>query len=75
METAELLVDENNQPQRQAYAGRRVDLSVVVPVCERHDDVRQLYLRYAEEIRQTGYSCEFIFVVDGGDKKTLQSWK
>ena len=75
MDAAELLVKENNKPRRQAYAEKGVDLSVVVPVCERHDDIRQLYLRYAEEIRQTGYSCEFIFVVDGGDKRTPKSWE
>jgi len=41
------------------------DISVVVPISERHDDVGELYGLYAEELKTMGRSFEFLFVVDG----------
>ena len=41
------------------------ELSVVVPISERHDDIRELYQLYSDELTKMGKSFEFIFVVDG----------
>lgn len=50
-----------------------MNLSVVVPISERHDDLRQLYLDYSKEIAATALTYEFIFVVDGPDHKVLET--
>jgi len=52
-----------------------VDLSVVVPISERYDDLRQLYNEYSDQISEHGYSREFIFVLDGVDLHALQTLK
>ncbi len=41
------------------------EVSVVVPISERHDDLKQLYKIYADELTNIGKSFEFLFVVDG----------
>jgi glycosyltransferase involved in cell wall biosynthesis len=41
------------------------EVSVVVPICERHDDIRLLYEQYAGELKKIGKDFEFIFIVDG----------
>lgn len=43
----------------------RVDISVIVPVLERHSDVELLFAQYKTGIERTGASYEFVFVVDG----------
>jgi glycosyltransferase involved in cell wall biosynthesis len=70
MDAAELVIPGKVQAKSRPYVDTAVDLSIVVPVGERHDDLRQLYLRYSEAIRHAGYSCEFIFVVDGSEGKS-----
>ncbi|HEY3570315.1 MAG TPA: glycosyltransferase [Thermoanaerobaculia bacterium] len=40
------------------------DVSVVVPVVERHGDLAQLYKEFAAELARLGHTAEFIFVVD-----------
>ncbi len=40
-------------------------VSVVVPISERHDRMDKLYSIYAAELREMKQSFEFIFVVDG----------
>jgi glycosyltransferase involved in cell wall biosynthesis len=40
------------------------DVSVVVPVVERHGDLAQLYQEFAAELARLGLTAEFIFVVD-----------
>jgi hypothetical protein len=40
------------------------DVSVVVPVVERHGDLAQLYREFAAELARLGLTAEFIFVVD-----------
>lgn len=44
---------------------RRVDVSVIVPVSSRVDDLGELYQVYAEPLRQAGREFEFVFVLDG----------
>lgn len=41
------------------------DISVVIPISERHDDIRKLYNIYARELTNLGKSFEFIFIIDG----------
>ena len=49
-----------------AKAGQNdIDVSVVIPVCQGQDDLREIYAQYARELANTGYACEFIFVMDG----------
>lgn len=40
------------------------EVSVVVPVVERHGDLRQLHDEFAAELERLGRTAEFIFVVD-----------
>lgn len=47
------------------------EISVVVPVVERHGDLRQLYSEYAREITTVGRSAEFVFVVDHRQRQVL----
>ena len=56
----------------------RLDLSVVIPITERYDDLRLLYQSYASELKRLERSFEFIFVIDGqfpGVLETLQQLK
>jgi glycosyltransferase involved in cell wall biosynthesis len=41
------------------------DVSVVIPISERHDDMTQLYQLYASELEKMHKTFEFIFVLDG----------
>ena len=41
------------------------DISVVVPISERHDDMRLLYKLYADKLTTMKNSFEFVFVLDG----------
>jgi glycosyltransferase involved in cell wall biosynthesis len=43
----------------------QVDLSVVIPISERFDDLKQLYEETRRELSSSGYTTEFLFVVDG----------
>ena len=56
-------------------AERPVDLSVVIPISKRHDDLQQLYLRHVQEIAATGLAYEVIFVLDGPDYEVLEILK
>lgn len=41
------------------------DLAVIVPVSERHDDARKLYMEYRQAVAATTATFEFIYVLDG----------
>jgi len=41
------------------------EVSVVVPISERHDDLKQLYHLYANELIALDRTFEFIFILDG----------
>lgn len=45
-----------------------LDLSVVVPVLKRFDDLSTLYEEYRQSLSATGKSYEFVFVIDGGQE-------
>lgn len=59
--------------QTEAVLVNIIDISVVVPISERHDDLERLYVEYAREISAVGLSYEFIFVLDGLDLEVLQA--
>jgi glycosyltransferase involved in cell wall biosynthesis len=44
---------------------KNLDLSVVIPISERHDDIKKLFNIYAEELKALGKKFEFIFIIDG----------
>ncbi len=41
------------------------EVSVVVPISERHDDIKKLYHLYADELKMHKKEFEFLFIVDG----------
>jgi glycosyltransferase involved in cell wall biosynthesis len=54
---------------------KTIEISVVVPISERHDDLRDLYIQYSKELSIHGESYEFIFVLDGYDSEALETLK
>ncbi len=56
---------------RRTAQAARPDVSVVVPVVERHGDLQQIYAEFAAEISRLGYSHEFIFIVDESQRAAL----
>ena len=77
MEHALSIVKEQSPRQKESnpVAESVIDLSVVVPISERHDDLQQLYLDYSREISAMTLSYEFIFVVDGPEHEVLETLK
>lgn len=52
----ELLTAESESPS--------IQVSVIVPVAEGHDDLVEIYRTHARVLREAGYIFEFIFVID-----------
>ena len=52
-----------------------VTLSVIIPITERYDDLRKLYLQYVEALAASNYSYELIFVLDGVNLAALEILK
>ena len=51
---------------------RRVpEISIIVPVVERHGDLKRLHDEYAAEVDRLGKRAEFIFVVDRRQEHTI----
>jgi glycosyltransferase involved in cell wall biosynthesis len=48
------------------------EVAVIVPVSERHDDVRSLYTEYKDSLDKCGRTYEFIFVLDGNFPDVLE---
>ncbi len=42
-----------------------VELSAIIPITERYDDIREVYNSYKENIEKTGKTYEIVYVVDG----------
>jgi hypothetical protein len=72
MEQTKLLAEEKDQAQKEVTTEKPVEVSVVIPISEHHDDLRQLFLQYARELSHSGRSYEFIFVVDGPKQEALR---
>jgi glycosyltransferase involved in cell wall biosynthesis len=75
MEPATLTVKEELLLQSESSGQTPVALSVVIPISERHDDLRELYDGYARELAATGQVFEIIFVLDRLERETLQTLK
>jgi glycosyltransferase involved in cell wall biosynthesis len=75
MEHIKVLMEEKNQVQKDIRPDKSVELSIVVPISEHHDDLRQIYLEYAKELSANGHSYEFIFVLDGPKQNALTTLK
>jgi len=58
-----------------ANGSKKIDVSVIVPVVDRSDDLEKLFELYSESFRKKGFSFEFIFVVDGSFNKAFQILK
>ena len=41
------------------------DLSVIIPMTERHDHIEELYYEYKKAVEETGLSYEFVYILDG----------
>jgi glycosyltransferase involved in cell wall biosynthesis len=65
MEHKKLRAMAYDQDQKDINSDGSVEISVIVPVSERHDDLRELYLQCSKEFANIGKSYEFIFVLDG----------
>ena len=66
-------VEEQTQALRHEGPDKTVEISAVVPISERHDDLREIYLQYSKELSAYGDSYELIFVLDGQDAGALQA--
>lgn len=59
-------------------APAELDITVVVPIAERHDDLAELHRAFSREIEKITCRYEFIFVIDGGFEeayRTIRSLK
>jgi glycosyltransferase involved in cell wall biosynthesis len=74
MKALKLLVEAEDASDTQS-AEEIPDISVVIPVCHDRGDLCELYRQYSREILKTGYSCEFIFVIDGNDREMFEKQK
>jgi hypothetical protein len=75
MQPAIQIGNQESPVQAQTNIERQPKLSVVIPISERYDDLREIYLQYAQEISSTGLAHEFIFVLDGPDRGALETLK
>ena len=50
----------------------QIDVSVVVPISERHDDLIKLYKIYSDELNNLMKTHEFIFIIDGDFTKAYR---
>ena len=50
----------------------KTEISAIIPVADRHDDIRELYEDYKRGVSNLGRSCEFIFVLDGEYPEVLE---
>ena len=72
MESTDAIIKESEMQQKETPSEQVVQLSVVIPISGRWDDLRDIYDQYAKEISATGHSYEFIFVLDGPDQAALR---
>lgn len=54
---------------------RQIELSVIIPITERHDSVQELFHIYKGEIDKLGKTYEIIYVVDGDFTEALKVLK
>ena len=42
-----------------------LDLSVLIPISERHDDIKDIFIQHHNVLKRKNLTHEFIFVLDG----------
>jgi glycosyltransferase involved in cell wall biosynthesis len=60
-----------NRGPRKTPGRSRPDVSVIVPVVERHGDLKQIHDEYAAELSRLGLTHEFLFIVDESQRRVL----
>ena len=65
MEQQRIVTKEAKDLNSETTSDVAIDISVVVPVTERIDDLREIYVQYTRKLSEYGKAFEFIFVVDG----------
>ena len=51
------------------------ELSVIITISDRYDELRKVYLQYTKALATTRYACEFIFVLDGVNHEAFETLK
>ncbi len=54
-----------------ARRGAAPEVSVIIPVVERHGDLEQLFSEYSQEMRRCGKRAEYLFVVDYREREVV----
>lgn len=70
MEHKEPISEEKEGLQKSKAPCHAIDFSVVVPISERHDDLREIYMQFSKKLADEGVRFEFIFVLDGPRPET-----
>ena len=50
-----------------------IELSVIIPITERHDPVKELFQEYKQGLNATGLNYEIIYVLDGEQPEAMES--
>lgn len=66
-------VEKQGQSIPNAHSEKMARLSVVIPVSERYDDLRELYLQYSKELSAVSDSFGFIFVLDAPEARAVRA--
>lgn len=72
MESNKMISDKKETLQTTNGSDKSIDYSIVVPISERYDDLREIYFQFSNELSSTGKKSEFIFVLDGSKPKAQQ---
>ena len=51
--------------ERKTESGSNDELSIVIPISERYEDIAEVYENYATSLRNAGYRYHFYYVLDG----------
>jgi glycosyltransferase involved in cell wall biosynthesis len=73
MEQVTLIALGSGLTKRETEREASIELSVIIPISERYDDLQEFYLQYTQALSLSGYAYEFIFVLDGPDHDAFQT--
>ncbi len=65
----------NQDKKEEGLINRKAKLSVIIPITERHDNVKEIYYDFLEALSDRIVKPEFIFVVDGKFEEAYQDLK
>jgi len=72
VERGTLIAEPDERVSSETASEKTIDISVLIPISERHDDLRELFLQYKQALPTNEYAYEFVFVVDGPQGEALQ---